>query len=38
VVDDGVKREVKSIVTLENGSKYSGEWLQSQKIRDGRGI
>jgi hypothetical protein len=37
-VDDGVPREKRPLVMLENGAKYEGEWLKGTEIRDGRGV
>ena len=36
--DDGVAREKKPLLLLENGAKYEGEWLKGLEIRDGRGV
>lgn len=35
---DGVPREKRPLIMLENGAKYEGEWLKNTEIRDGRGV
>ena len=46
-VNDGVKREKRPMIQLDNGAKYDGEWyylisnsfrITNTDIRDGRGI
>ncbi len=34
---DGVKRNKKPQITLQNGAKYEGEWNEATKQRDGKG-
>ena len=36
--EDGIPREKKPLILLENGAKYEGEWLKDTEIRDGRGV
>jgi hypothetical protein len=35
--DDGVFREERPEVSLENGARYSGEWNKATNKRDGKG-
>jgi hypothetical protein len=37
-IQDGIEREKKPLILLENGAKYEGEWLNESEVRDGRGI
>jgi len=37
-IRDGKRREKRSMVELENGAKYEGEWLVGTESRDGRGV
>jgi hypothetical protein len=37
-IQDGIEREKKPLILLENGAKYEGEWLKESEVRDGRGI
>ncbi len=36
--EDGVPREKRPLIMLENGAKYEGEWLKNTEVRDGRGV
>lgn len=38
LANDGVPREKRPLIMLENGAKYEGEWLKNTEIRDGRGV
>jgi hypothetical protein len=36
--NDGVKREVRKMATLESGARYEGEWNIETNLRDGKGV
>ena len=36
--DDGIKKEKRPLVTLENGARYEGEWNIATNKREGRGF
>ncbi len=36
--DDGLEKDERTIVELENGARYRGEWIQGSDVRQGYGI